>query len=157
MVDQVEVRPDVFEEKRRLSIELAFGRAVRELRESRGLSQTQLAEGLATNGVRWFHQVTIGRLENAQRPTSIGEAYAIADFFGVDLHEMTRGQVSPDTFARADFTAAALAIRDEAERLGRLADSLMRRLGVPPVRRHTMIPRTTDRHMDRTDRSGHDS
>jgi transcriptional regulator with XRE-family HTH domain len=101
------------------------------MRIARGLSQTQLAEGLAATGVGWFHQVTIGRIENAQRPTTLGEAYSIAEFFGVDLHEMTAAEVSTETFARADVVTAAVSIRDEADRLHRLADALIRRALAP--------------------------
>lgn len=118
---------DVYETKLGLSREVSFGRSVRELRKARNMSQTQLAQSLAHAGIRWFHQVTIGRLENAERPTSLGEAYAISEFFGVDLHEMTQAEVSSTTLARADLFAAALSIRDEADRLHRMANSLMER------------------------------
>lgn len=58
------------------------------LRRERGLTQTDLARRLAVWGLP-FHQQTVQRVENGQRPVRLNEAKLIARELDVDLDTMT--------------------------------------------------------------------
>lgn len=66
----------------------AFAREVRRLRELRGLSQTDLAVQLREQYGLKFHQATIDRVEKAQRPCRLDEAYALAEVLGSTVDDM---------------------------------------------------------------------
>jgi transcriptional regulator with XRE-family HTH domain len=69
------------------SPEYWVSRRVRELRETRGWSQTELAERLKPYGFD-MHQTTVAKLERGGRPIRVNEAAALADVFQVGLGEL---------------------------------------------------------------------
>lgn len=64
--------------------------AVRCAREAAGVSQTSLAEGMRLHGFKW-HQVTVGRVEQGERPLRWDEGVALRDLigFGVETSEQS--------------------------------------------------------------------
>lgn len=61
-----------------------FARQLRRVREAAKLTQQQLADVLASTGNK-IHRSTIGKIENGDRPVTVGEATQIAEILGVDL------------------------------------------------------------------------
>lgn len=59
-----------------------FGLRVREYRTQAGLSQEALADRAG------LHRTYIGSVERGERNVSLGNAYAIADALGVQVHEL---------------------------------------------------------------------
>ena len=74
-----------------------FGRRVKALRVAKGWTQGQLAERMTVTG-HSMHQTTIAKLENASRPTNVGEINAIATIFDVSMTALfdysTEGQIN---------------------------------------------------------------
>lgn len=68
--------------------ELRFITNLQRLRERRSLKQTDLARALRRAGLP-FHQQTIQRIENGDRPVRLNEAYLIAQELDVELEQMT--------------------------------------------------------------------
>lgn len=68
--------------------ELRFAENLLRMRERRGMTQTELANELRAEGLP-FHQQTIQRIENGERPVRLNEAYRIAAALGAQLEEMT--------------------------------------------------------------------
>jgi len=62
-----------------------FGKRVRDEREHRGWSQSQMAKLLSDNKIPMIHASTIAKIEAGSRPTRIDEAIGIADLFGISL------------------------------------------------------------------------
>lgn len=79
------------------------------LRESRGMTQTDLAKFLKSWGLP-FHQQTIQRIESGERPVRLNEAYLIARLFDVDLDSLTMTEAPP--------TARAIRIAVDRMRVG---------------------------------------
>lgn len=75
------------------SWELFFVENMRRLRESSGMTQTDLAKKLRARGLP-FHQQTIQRVENGDRPLRLNEAFAICEEFGVDLDTMVSHSIT---------------------------------------------------------------
>lgn len=71
--------------------EANFARRMGELRNKRGLSQSELARQLVERGFKSYSQMTVSRTEKGERPVRLGEARVIADILGSRLDEMTRG------------------------------------------------------------------
>lgn len=67
--------------------ELCFVENMRRLREMQNLTQTELARELKFRGLS-FHQQTVQRIENGERPVRLNEAFLIAGILGVDLATM---------------------------------------------------------------------
>lgn len=65
-----------------------FGKRVKDERERRKWSQSQMANMLSDNGIPMIHASTIAKIELGSRPTRIDEAIGIADLFGVSLDAM---------------------------------------------------------------------
>ncbi len=59
------------------------------LRETRGMTQTDLAKLLKNRYKLPFHQQTIQRIESGDRPVRLNEAHLIAKVLDVDLDSMT--------------------------------------------------------------------
>lgn len=99
------------------------------LRKERGLTQTDLARQLAAWGLP-FHQQTIQRVENGQRPIRLNEAKLVARQLGVDLETMvSTASVSSRDMMRAVDEArrgAAKFAEVVGEELGDLANSTAR-------------------------------
>lgn len=87
-----------------------FTAHMRRLREAGGMRQTDLARALKTRYQLPFHQQTIQRIENGDRPVRLDEAFLIAKLFDVDLETMT-GSISA---AAQDLVYAADRVRSRA-------------------------------------------
>lgn len=70
--------------------EINFATQMRERREAKGWSQTEMARRLAEEGLK-FHQTTVQRVEIGQRPLKLTEAMVIANVLGVKFERMLRG------------------------------------------------------------------
>lgn len=64
-----------------------------DLREARGITQTELARWLKHRGLA-FHQQTVQRIENGVRPLRLNEAYLIADALDSRLDRMVNRSAS---------------------------------------------------------------
>lgn len=58
--------------------------AMVEQRKNTGLSQTDVAKAMHDIGFRW-HQPTVAKVENGERPLRFDEGIALADLFEIDL------------------------------------------------------------------------
>lgn len=67
--------------------ELFFVENMRRLRERAKMTQTDLAKSLKASGLS-FHQQTIQRIENGERPVRLNEAFLIAQVFDIELETM---------------------------------------------------------------------
>lgn len=65
-----------------------FAANLRAVRESKGLSQTWLADEMSGRGWPWRQQ-TVARIENGQRTVRLGEAKTVADILRVPLDRLT--------------------------------------------------------------------
>lgn len=63
----------------------AFGRRVRAVRESLGLSQEELAEHAG------LHRAVVGFVERAEREVGVSNAWRLADGLGMELSELLDG------------------------------------------------------------------
>lgn len=64
--------------------DVEIGHAVRDLRESMELSQAAFAALTRKRGLSW-HQPTVSRIEDGERPLRLAEALVLADAFGLPL------------------------------------------------------------------------
>lgn len=71
-------------------VECVLANSVRQLRQERGWTQEQLAHELRMAGYD-YRQMTISRLETAQRPTSVGELAALSLIFLVPFERLIGG------------------------------------------------------------------
>lgn len=102
-------------------MESVVGSRVRDLRESRGWTQRQLAERMKARGFDW-HQTTAAKTEAADRPLRVNEVYALARAFDESvmslLTEPDRGGNLHSLLVALDAERVAIARRDEvAEQL----------------------------------------
>ena len=102
----------------------AFGARVRELRQDRGWSQTDLVRRLRDHGV-WFGQTTATKLERGNRPTPVEEAWALALVFGVAWDDLMPSLPTP--LPPRDLQADLDAARRSVERLQRERDAIRAR------------------------------
>ena len=70
--------------------ETRAGQRVRELRQERGWSQTDLARRLGAYGFD-LTQTTVAKLERGARPIRLNEVAALADIFGVPVSDLVGG------------------------------------------------------------------
>lgn len=75
-------------------VEINLGRNVREIRKSMGWSQEELARQMASHGYE-MHQTTIAKLENAGRPTTVGELVALSKILHVGVGRLLSSQSKP--------------------------------------------------------------
>lgn len=68
-----------------------FAESVQRLREARDWSQGELARRMVEAGWKTYSQMTVSRTEKQDRPIRLGEAFALARIFEVDLSLMTAG------------------------------------------------------------------
>lgn len=64
--------------------ERMFGVRVKDLRQSRGWTQDDLAKRMTSAGYQ-MHQTTVAKMESGARPTSVGEVAALAAIFGMPI------------------------------------------------------------------------
>lgn len=73
----------------------AFGRSVREVRQTRHWTQAQLAGRMSEVMGREVRPLTITRIEAADRPTPLDEAVALAQILGISLDALSAGNPGP--------------------------------------------------------------
>jgi len=61
-----------------------IGQTVRDLRERMQLSQSAFAETIRSKGLGW-HQPTVSRIEDGERPLRLAEALVLSESFGFIL------------------------------------------------------------------------
>ena len=71
------------------------GNSIRQLRESAGLSQEQLAANLQLMGLN-LNQKAISRIETGNRVVPDYELIYFSDFFNVSLDELLKVALNPD-------------------------------------------------------------
>lgn len=76
-------------------LDTAIGEAVKSARLKAGISQQAIADAMTFRGFD-FHQPTVGKIERGERRVTIGEAFALADVFGMDLELFLGVHSSPD-------------------------------------------------------------
>lgn len=76
-------------------LEVTFGRRVAELRRSRSMTQTEVAQAMTDLG-HPTHQTTVAKIEKATRPTPVGEIGALATVFDVPVAELFLGSDADD-------------------------------------------------------------
>jgi transcriptional regulator with XRE-family HTH domain len=59
------------------------------IRSDRGMSQVYVAELMRAEGHKWA-QNTVSSVESGERPLRLSEAAALANVFGVELHELSQ-------------------------------------------------------------------
>jgi transcriptional regulator with XRE-family HTH domain len=89
------------------SAERWFGERVQALRKARGWTQEDLARQMGNYGFP-MHQVTVGKIENAGRPTPVGEVVALAAIFDVEPHDLFRHPLNYANAAAAERALLAL-------------------------------------------------
>jgi transcriptional regulator with XRE-family HTH domain len=87
--------------------EVWFGQRIQTLRKARGWTQEDLARQMANHGFP-MHQVTVGKIESAGRPTPVGEVMALAAIFDVEPRELLRPPTNYATAAAAERALLAL-------------------------------------------------
>jgi transcriptional regulator with XRE-family HTH domain len=73
----------------RSDLERQFRRNLKELRESKGLSQADVAEAMRNYGFA-FHPQTVQKIETGDREVKLAEGLALAVLFDVSVYELTR-------------------------------------------------------------------
>ena len=111
-----------------------FRERMAELREAKGMTQTDLARVLRDRHGLRFHQQIVARIEAGERPVRLDEAYLIAQVLETNLSAMTAVTGSTDSLrmalqlAQGRLTAAAAGLvvflDDGAEELAPLTDEL---------------------------------
>jgi transcriptional regulator with XRE-family HTH domain len=96
---------------------------VRLLRERRGMSQRQLAEAMAERGHPW-HQQTVGRVEEGNRPVRFAEAEDLAAILQAPLDRLAWASGEARVVEYLNQSASSVTAAHEA-----VADSVRRLLG----------------------------
>lgn len=117
--------------------ERRFGASVREFREAKGLSQTQLAMKMIDAGWSNFHQGTISRTESNERPIRLGEAISLSEILGVSLDVLT-GSSSAEGLHQS---AGMHALQREAEESRHALEALHAELSMIASRVHAVSTR----------------
>jgi transcriptional regulator with XRE-family HTH domain len=78
--------------------EMTFVENMRMLRERRGMSQTEFAKRANEHGLA-FHQPTVQRIENGQRPLKLTESLVIAGLLGSTLEQMMNDTSLPFAYS----------------------------------------------------------
>lgn len=119
--------------RERPDAEKLAGQRLRDLRQSRGWSQREVAERMKAYGYDW-QQATVQRIEAATRPIRLNEVIDLAVMFGVSLDDLLVGLTAglDDIEAVNEEIAEYGAFLREAEAemhraLGALADATARR------------------------------
>lgn len=104
--------------------EKQFGNAVRQLRESLGMSQGRMAMKMIEAGWVKFYQTTISRIEKNERPVRLGEALAMAEILGVSLDVLAGGDPSAAMASAAGRHTLEREVRESRRALELLAGEL---------------------------------
>jgi transcriptional regulator with XRE-family HTH domain len=124
--------------------ESTFANKLRELREEKGLSQSQLAAALAAKHGINLDPTAITRLEGGSRSLRLDEAVAIADVLGATLPQMLHQEIEGALDEQQhEVWAAGERVRSEARLLIQALDRLRALIdtasssGVSKARRQT--------------------
>lgn len=113
----------------------AFGRNMREVRRSRGISQGQLVELLAERGLH-LHRQSVQKIEKSGRPLKFDEAVLIAEVLNTDVEEMLqpageyglyqslRNQRTRLNYAQANLSTAVAEVGQALQRVSEARDAL---------------------------------
>lgn len=82
-----------------------IGRNVRRLRELKGMSQAELAEGISRQGIPGFHPQTITKIEAGNRSLKFDEAVAMCQVLEVTAEELNK---VGDAYVRRNALATAI-------------------------------------------------
>ena len=88
-----------------------FARRFQELRQLAAVTQLMIAEQMQAAGYPNIHRSTVGKIENADRPVTVGEAVVLARIIGVDLEMLLSDPADGD-----DEISVALAKRESVAR-----------------------------------------
>src|SRR5699024_11834141 len=70
--------------------EANFVENMQKLRQRRGWSQGEFARQMQAAGWKSFHQTTVSRIEQGERPVRLGESRGIAEALGSSVSQMIR-------------------------------------------------------------------
>lgn len=106
--------------------EPVFADELRMHREALGITQAELAERVRAQGLEYFSQTTVSRIEKGTRPPRIAEGEAIARVFSISLDQLLAGDERYLAVSRAIWAAGSIArrIEDLRELLGLVSDSI---------------------------------
>jgi transcriptional regulator with XRE-family HTH domain len=126
------------------------------LRESRDMTQTDLARVLRTDFGLPFHQQTIARIETGERPIRLNEANLIAQTFGVQLSVMmsdTESATLNMQLVKRRIAEATVYLDDRTEELARVFGELekaWRAYGSAQTDRGMSVEKLIDKGLTRT-------
>jgi len=101
-----------------------FRQQLQRLRESKGMTQTDVARELRILGLA-FHQQTIQRIETGERPVRLNEANLIAKVLGVTVDAMTTGGSPPTQAIRYAVDRLRMGASTTAEQLGEVTEEVV--------------------------------
>jgi transcriptional regulator with XRE-family HTH domain len=104
-------------------IEDHFSKHLRTERDSRGWSQTEMAEMLSDKGIP-MHWTTIAKIEKNDRSVRIDEAAGIADLFDTSVDALLGRKVRPGNDLAYILRAVLNTARQSAEQTAAIADAL---------------------------------
>ena len=104
--------------------ELIFVENMRRLRENSKMTQTDLAKALKSRGLA-FHQQTIQRIENGERPVRLNEAYLIASELEIELETMVSRLITEADDVPLEIERLSQAGTITADNLGDVYDDYM--------------------------------
>jgi transcriptional regulator with XRE-family HTH domain len=87
-----------------------FAANLKALRNAKGMTQEDFVRAMARQGFKW-HQATVYKVENGERPIQFGEAFAAANVLEVPLQEMI-GEEPEDAAFRARLRLLAWKLGD---------------------------------------------
>lgn len=98
------------------SVDAVFARRLRDVRGIAGLTQQQLADRMTAAGYKMFRS-QIGKIENGDRPVTVGEATVLAAALGVELTELLTdpSQAGQENELQARRLAMQVAVKTLAE------------------------------------------
>lgn len=67
------------------TLDSAYGKRLRDLRDSSGRTQADVVDALNSRGIRHMNATTLSRIEAGARPVRLSEAKAFADIYGWTL------------------------------------------------------------------------
>lgn len=97
--------------------ELFFGEQVKQFRQANGWTQGELARRMTVVGYT-MHQTTVAKVENATRPTNVGEVAALAAIFAVPVSALF-GESDTKPLEMANLNATMTAVADELETMAK--------------------------------------
>lgn len=109
----------------RVAWERSFRQQMIRLRDSKQMTQTDLARDLKQTYGLPFHQQTIQRIESGERPIRLNEAFLIAKTLGVSLDTMTSSAGPSDLELRQLVDLLRWSARANGDEVGALIDDFL--------------------------------